>query len=63
MYAYIIARFLKGSKITIAVEGLPVVVTGEYLGNLAGIDSVINVKLEHGGPIVAIDGTKISFVF
>ncbi|MFT8351192.1 hypothetical protein [Clostridium saccharoperbutylacetonicum] len=59
MADYIINTF-KGVKVTLAVTGLPVVITGEVLGS--STQSIINIKLD-SGITVNINSSLIAFVF
>jgi hypothetical protein len=51
---------LKGVKVTLAVTGLPIVITGEIMGNITG--KIIDIKLENGS-IVHVNSELIAFIF
>lgn len=51
---------LKGVKVTLAVTGLPVVITGEVLGSTT--EKIIDLKLENGS-ILHVNSELIAFVF
>lgn len=64
MYIYITTNFDVGNPITLAVEGIPVVITGTYLGDVHQSGTCVNVKLDGpAGPIVAVNAGEVVFAF